>query len=222
MEFDKILPSEIIFEKKLVRSKYSSIFLITLRTHLCIMKVHHGRHPPQPYDAVDREFDIHVREYTAYRRLQSKGLCGRIVPHLLGRLYKFNPSLCTPHLDHFTRDEYPPSAIFIEYIPGMEVIGLHNFSETRMDNFITGIQAIHQALVLHGDTKPRNMMVLKNEPERIMWIDFDRAETYDEDSITDRQRGFLAEEADIVQDLKDCFREDCITGVLKEAYLFYC
>ena len=84
------------------------------------------------------------------------------------------------------------------------MIDLHNFSETRMDNFISGIGVIHQALVLHGDTKPRNMMVFKDEPTRVLWIDFDRAQTYNEDTITDRRRGFLADEEEIVRDLREC------------------
>ncbi|RAK99288.1 uncharacterized protein BO80DRAFT_494873 [Aspergillus ibericus CBS 121593] len=222
MELTQVTPAEILFKEKLSMSEFSAIFLVVVREQLCVMKVHHGRGPREYYEPVNRELDIHVREYTAYCRLKNKGLCGCVVPNLLGRLRKFDPKLCRPHLDTFISDKYLPSALLLQYIPHMEMIHLHNFSENRMDNLIMGIQAIHQALVRHRDPKPRNMMVLKNDPGRVMWIDFDRAETYDEDTITERQEELLAEEEDIVRELKECLQADCLGGELKESYLFYC
>lgn len=61
---------------------------------------------------------------------------------------------------------------------------------------IRGIQDIHRALVLHCDAKPRNMMIVRGDPEdeRVVWLDFDRAQTYYADSLTERQRGFIEDE----------------------------
>ncbi|KAJ6125012.1 hypothetical protein N7471_012329 [Penicillium samsonianum] len=77
-------------------------------------------------------------------------------------------------------DEYPPSAIFLEYIIGLEMITLENYTQQRMDNIVSGIQQIHKALVRHRDPKQRNMMAVTGTIERVVWMDFDRAETYDE------------------------------------------
>lgn len=101
--------------------------------------------------------------------LRARGSGGGVVPNLFGRLRNFDPKLHRPHLDSFIGDKYLPSALFLQYFPQMEMVHLHNFSEERMDNLIMGIQAIHQALVEHGDPKLRNMMVIKDDPSRVMW-----------------------------------------------------
>lgn len=129
---------------------------------------------------------------------------------------KFDPSLCEPHLDAFLDDEYLPSAIFIEYIPGMEMLDIETCTEPRFNNIIQGIKEIHKALVEHGDPKPRNIMVFKDDPERVVWIDFDRADTFDEDSITERQRQRLDEEEQMVSELVDC-----LVSAAYDSILFY-
>ncbi|KKA24689.1 hypothetical protein T310_1272 [Rasamsonia emersonii CBS 393.64] len=48
-----------------------------------------------------------------------------------------------------------------------------------MENFIKGIKEIQNALIQHSDVHPRNMMVVDGDPERAIWIDFDRAQTFD-------------------------------------------
>lgn len=66
----------------------------------------------------------------------------------------------------------------------------------------------------------------------------DRAETYNECTITDRQRGLLAEGEEIVREFKESLVSDGFpirnslinifqqadrhTGELKESYIFYC
>ncbi|PTU23650.1 hypothetical protein P175DRAFT_0505470 [Aspergillus ochraceoroseus IBT 24754] len=221
MEFNNVIPTEINFERRLFSSEFSVIFLVTIRNQKCIMKVHHGRGPRRYYEPEDRELDIHVLETTAYTRLKDKGLCDQgIVPYFLGSIRKFDPSSCQPHLKMFLHDEYLPSALFLEYIPNLEMIQLHNYTQQRMHNILSGIREIHNALVQHNDPKPRNMMVVGNE--RVVWIDFDRAETYDEEQITDEQRYLLQEEEEIVIGFKECIEADCTKGKLDEAYLFYC
>lgn len=144
-------------------------------------------------------------ETTAYTRLKERGLCDRgIVPNFLGSMRKFDPSSCLPHLRMFLDDEYPPSALFLEYIAGLEMITLENYTPQRMDNIICGIQQIHKALVRHCDPKPRNMMVVTGTTERVVWIDFDRAETYDEHQITSEQEELLREEEESLVGIHTC------------------
>jgi tRNA A-37 threonylcarbamoyl transferase component Bud32 len=128
------------------------------------------------------------------------------VPNFLGVMRKFHPALCSPphHLEKFIDDEYLPSAIFLEYIPNLEMIIPENFTEKRMDGFIEGIHQIHKAFVLHNDPKPRNMMVVRGDPaERVVLLDFDRAETYDEDAITDEQVQWISEEEETIVVFKE-------------------
>jgi hypothetical protein len=84
------------------------------------------------------------------------------------------------------------------------MISLENYTEQRIDNLIEGIRQIHKALVQNRDPKPRNMMVVADTPETVVWLDFDRAETYDEDKITAEQKDLLDEEEEIVKGFKTC------------------
>lgn len=159
-------------------------------------------------------------ESTAYTRLRDKGLCDRgIVPRFLGSMRKFDQSLCQPYLEMFLDDEYPPSAIFLEYIPNMEMITLNNYTQQRMDNLIAGIREIHKALVLHGDLKPRNMMVMKDDPERVIWIDFDRAVTYEEASITDSEKSLLEDEEITLVYFKQFMVSSPVIGIYGSSFL---
>lgn len=56
--------------------------------------------------------------------------------------------------------------------------------------------------VLHSDIHPRNMMILEDDPERAIWIDFDRAQTFNTD-LTERQGGWIAFEKEIVDEMAD-------------------
>lgn len=159
-------------------------------------------------------------ETTAYTRLRDKGLCDQgIVPRFLGSMRKFDQSLCQPYLEMFLDDEYPPSAIFLEYIPNMEMITLNNYTQQRMDNLIAGIREIHKTLVLHGDLKPRNMMVVKDDPERVIWIDFDRAATYEEASITDSEKSLLEDEEITLVYFKQFMVSSPVIGIYGSSFL---
>ncbi|KGY14883.1 hypothetical protein PABG_12277 [Paracoccidioides brasiliensis Pb03] len=87
------------------------------------------------------------------------------------------------HLKVFL-NENPSSAIFLEYIPNMEMIYLHDFTKKQGEALIRGIREIHKALVLHCDAKLRNMMIVKNDPESVVCLDFDRAQTSHAESLT--------------------------------------
>ncbi|OQE11538.1 hypothetical protein PENVUL_c002G00643 [Penicillium vulpinum] len=101
-------------------------------------------------------------------------------------------------------DEYPPSAIFLEYITGLEMITLEDYTQQRMDKIVSGIQQIHKALVRHRDPKPKNMMVVTDTAERVVWMDFDRAETYNGHQVTSEQEELLRVEEEIVVDIGEC------------------
>lgn len=47
-------------------------------------------------------------------------------------------------------------------------------------------------------------MVVTGTTERVVWMDFDRAETYDENQITSEQEQLLRHEEEIVVDISAC------------------
>lgn len=97
----------------------------------------------------------------------------------------------------FLDDKLPPNAIIIEYIPNMKQIDLSNFSRQRVETFRDILFQMHQANILHGDPKPRNMMIAKN---RILWIDFDSAQTFLENqALTSIQQKWFKEEVELME-----------------------
>ncbi|PGH26459.1 hypothetical protein AJ80_01772 [Polytolypa hystricis UAMH7299] len=203
MELEDVRPAEIVFEDMLSASIISPVFLVVVRGQRCVMKVHHGRGPPKHNERQDRELDMHVIESTAYRRLKEQGVCEKgIVPKFFGTMDKFDPKPCHPGLDDFINDEYPPSAIFLEYIPNLEMFQRHNYTKARMDNCLMGIRKIHEALVEHGSSWSDNILVVKDDPERVVWIDFSAASTYDKHLITERDKFHLMGEETAVEELQ--------------------
>lgn len=173
-----------------------------------VSQQHHGRGPKQPYESPHREKNIYLCESTAYRRLAQAGVCARgITPQFYGATENIDPTLCQPHLKAFLRDEYRPTAILLEYIPNMEELNWKNYTEKRMQNFIDGISEIHNALVEHSDIHPRNMMDVNGDPERAIWIDFDRAQTFS-DELTERQKGWIRFEKLLVKEMADFMVRD--------------
>lgn len=142
----------------------------------------------------DREHNIFVCVSKVYWRLKEHGLCDRgIVPQFYGTIEKIDPRDYHPHLKKFLNDQYPPNAILLEYIPNMEMLDpLSNVTKRRIENFISGIREIHKALIEHSDVCPRNMMVLRDDPDdRVIWLDFDRAQTFDQDTLTEKQKEWM-------------------------------
>ncbi|KAL1961068.1 hypothetical protein VTO42DRAFT_4956 [Malbranchea cinnamomea] len=140
MELYGVRPAEVVFKKKLFAPEFAEIFLVVVRGQQCVMKGHYGE----------------------------PGICDQgIVPQFFGTMDKFDPKPCQPHLCTFVNDEYPPSAIFLEYIPNLEMLDLNNYTQAQMNKFLVGVHEIHKALVEHA----RNMLIVRDDPERVVWID---------------------------------------------------
>lgn len=144
---------------------------------------------------LERETDDHVCEKVAYERLKEHGLCvSGIIPDFYGSIKDLDPNLCQPHLDMFRDDKNPPNALLLEYTPGLEIVLPQHYTPQRAKNLVSGIRQIHKAAVLHCDVKPRNMMVVKGDPQRIVWLDFDRVQTYDKRKMSKRQMQSILDE----------------------------
>lgn len=100
----------------------------------------------------------------------------------------------------FAKDTLPPNAILIEYIENVQQLGLDNFSEHRLKKLRHILDDIHQARVLHGDTKPRNMMIVSGKQERVLWSDFDSAQTFPEEKpLSPKQEKWFKEEVEMIE-----------------------
>lgn len=118
----------------------------------------------------------------------------------------------------FLDDRLPLNAVLIEYIPNLQPIDLSNSSEKRLAKLRKILDDIHRAKVLHGDPKPRNMMVSSGEYDRVLWIDFDSAQTFSEDDLPSRQEKWIKEEVEMI----DYFVNALVsTSVLATAFADY-
>lgn len=152
-------------------------------------------------DPTYREFDMFISECAAYRRLKARGLCEeQVIPDFYGVIEDIDPLLWQPHLDQFLKDKLRPRAVLIEYVPGLQTIDLSTYSEYRLAKFKIILTHIHEARVLHDDPMPRNMMV-HEDSDRVLWIDFDRAQTFREDiPLTSREQKWFADESALVDE----------------------
>lgn len=120
--------------------------------------------------------------------MKEHGICDRgITPQYYGSLKDIDVQHILPQLEPFLNIKHAPSAIFLKYVPHMQDILPQLYTERRLQNFISGIREIHKALVLHCDENQRSIIV-ENGPERAIWIDFDRAQTYHAESLGQRQK----------------------------------
>lgn len=79
------------------------------------------------------------------------------------------------------------------------------FNKQRMDGFYAALHKIHRLGILHGDIELRHMQ-MQPSSGRILWIDFDHAQTFVPDSIpSDWLRRFEDEKRYL-----DCFMEDLV------------
>lgn len=99
----------------------------------------------------------------------------------------------------FDGDKLSPNAILIEYIPNMQPMNLDNFSSQYLHEPAHIPEDIHLAGVLHGDPKPRNMMISRDRG-RALWIDFDSAQTFSETESLSTKQGVRIEEENEMMD----------------------
>jgi hypothetical protein len=98
-------------------------------------------------------------------------------------------------LDMFLDDPWPPNAVLIEYVADMYQMDLSTFSKSRLASLRAILGEIHDAKIYYGDAYPRNMMVVSGKPDRVLWIDFNSAQTLPEnDLLTPRQQKWMVRE----------------------------
>ncbi|KAE8400505.1 hypothetical protein BDV37DRAFT_257344 [Aspergillus pseudonomiae] len=201
-------------------SETSSVFQVSLQGRLCLMKVYHTIEK-QPWHPNYREIDPFLCESAAYARLKERGLCQEgVVPDFYGVIEQIDPIQWRPHLNRFLKDKLRPNAILLEFIPNIKQIDLATYTEDRAAALLEILDKIHDAGVCHGDPYPRNMVV-QPETGRVLWIDFDRAQTVSDSSITNRQRSWMEDDTLMTSELLDLLAKDVNLGQLVHAWGYY-
>jgi RIO-like serine/threonine protein kinase len=81
-------------------------------------------------------------------------------------------------------------ALLLEYLPNARRMSESIITEERALLALGGVQYIQRALIGHGDLQSRNVLVTKDD--RVVWIDFDRAEVVD--SVDESVKNYFKKE----------------------------
>ncbi|OOF90573.1 hypothetical protein ASPCADRAFT_135035 [Aspergillus carbonarius ITEM 5010] len=211
--------SEISFINQIREPDVSSIFHVVWHSKECVLKYHSAE--PSPADPPNRAIDPFKCESAAFARLHEHGLCNQgYVPRFCGLIEQINPGDWSPHLNNFLEDRLCPNALLLEYIPNLHPITLSNFSKKRAHQLHHILLEIYRAGIYHGDPYPRNMMVQEDE-DRVLWVDFDRAQTLTPDSLQQYQVEWLEEEADMMDYFVKALTADARDGRIYRTWACY-
>ena len=157
-------------------------------------------------------------EYSAYAHLVHYGVCQRgTVPNCYGW-----SNLSKQHVERIQElevisinsqrlvEERAPKGLLLEFIDGATKLSWRNITEKLADQVVRGLYDVHTAYVQHGDIHSRNILIRPDG--RIVWIDFDRAET-----------PFLKtfEKGSLLLELEKCWGY-VYTGLVRRSFIIVC
>ncbi|OJD10962.1 hypothetical protein AJ78_08162 [Emergomyces pasteurianus Ep9510] len=192
--------AKVEFEETLNVSEASSIFHISYCGKPRVLKVFHNNGDPGYARDRIRDLDRSRCEIRAYCRLKQSKICDSgAVPNFYGFMLAIDPANCAPYLDAFRHDTNFPCAILIEYLPNSLTMNCVTYTTERMQKAVIGIQQIHLALVEHNDPYPKNILIVPGDQERVIWIDFDIAIVYPNDTHIENRHGSIVFETEVVE-----------------------
>ncbi|KAL3468845.1 serine/threonine protein kinase [Aspergillus californicus] len=197
-------PSKIHIIREIACSDASSIFEVDLDGQLF-----HDNGDPG-FTEKGRDLNRYRCEVNAYKKLLTCGTRG-FVPTFYGFIDQIDPAAFHPAFQHFARDKLKPSAILLEYLPNAEPLNCVNYSVALYPQAIERLKEIHRAGVLHRDLYPRNLLLVRGNPDRLVWIDFDVATTFTD--FSPEQLARCDHEIALVTDLGELLREDEAEGL---------
>jgi hypothetical protein len=164
------------------------------------MQFHNNGDPGYARDRI-RDLGRSRCEIRAYCRLKRFKICDSgALPNFYGFMQAIDPANCTPYLDAFRHYAGLPSAILIEYLPKPLVMNCVTYTKERMRKAVIVIQQIHLALVEHNDPYPKNILIVPGDRERVVWIDFDVAIVYPNNTcIGEKGRRRIEFETEVVE-----------------------
>lgn len=171
-------PSNVNIIRQITCSDSSAIFEVDLDRQKYALKLFHNNGDPG-YTEKGRDLNRFRCELNAYKKLLTSGVCARgFVPKFYGYINRMNPAAFHPALQSFARDKLKPRAILLEYLPNAESLNCVNYSDALYPQAIEGMHEIHRAGVHHQDIYPKNLLLVRGNPDRLVWIDFDVATTF--------------------------------------------
>ncbi|QKX56839.1 uncharacterized protein TRUGW13939_03946 [Talaromyces rugulosus] len=173
MDFSKI---HII--RQITCSDASSIFEVDLDGQKYALKVFHDNGDPG-FTENGRDLNRFRCEFNAYKKLLTSDVCARgYVPKFYGCINRMDPAAFHPALQHFAQDKLQPRAILLEYLENAKSLNCVNYADALYPQAIEGMKEIHIAGVHHRDIYPKNLLLIRGNPDRLVWIDFDVATTF--------------------------------------------
>ncbi|KAJ5569497.1 uncharacterized protein N7459_008927 [Penicillium hispanicum] len=171
-------PSRIKIVRDITHSDASSIFEIDLDGQKYALKLFHDNVNPG-YTEKGRDLNRFRCESNAYKKLLAAGVCERgFVPKFYGYIHELDPAAFYPTLQHFGRDKFKPRAILLEFLPDSESLNCVNYFDALYPQAVEGMKEIHRAGVHHQDVWPKNLLLVRGDPDRLVWVDFDVATTF--------------------------------------------
>ena len=171
-------PSNLHIIRQITCSDSSAVFEVDLNGQKYALKVFHDNGDPG-YTEKGRDLNRFRCEFNAYKKLLTSGVCARgFVPKFYGYINQIDPAIFHPALQSFTQDKLKPRAILLEYLPNAESLNCVNYLDILYPQAIKGMQEIHRAGVHHQDIYPKNLLLVRGNPNRLVWIDFDVATTF--------------------------------------------
>ncbi|KAE8337279.1 hypothetical protein BDV24DRAFT_177796 [Aspergillus arachidicola] len=193
----EIDPSNINILSEISHSDASSIFKVDVDGQKYALKLFHDNGDPG-YTKNGRDLNRFRCESNAYEKLLTSGVCERSILHSI-------------LLRHFARDKFKPRGILLEYLPNAESLNCVSYSDTLYPQAIEGMKEIHKAGVHHRDIYPRNILLVRGNPDRLVWSDFDVATTFND--FGPEQQASCDHEIALVKGLGDLLREDQAEGL---------
>ncbi|KAE8352457.1 serine/threonine protein kinase [Aspergillus coremiiformis] len=168
-----------------------SIFEVDLEGQKDALKLFHDNGNPG-YTEKGRDLNQFRCESNAYKKLFTSGVC--------------------------ERSFLKPRAILLESLPNAESVNCVNCSDVLYCQAIEGMKEIHQAGV-HRDIYPKNLLLVRGNPDRLVWIDFDVATT----SFTDFGPEQLARgdhETALVKGFGEALKDDQAEGLPSDTKIY--
>ncbi|RAH80108.1 serine/threonine protein kinase [Aspergillus japonicus CBS 114.51] len=162
----------------------SAIFEVDLNGHKYALKVFHDN-GDSGYTEKGRDLNRFRRDLDAYKKLLTSGVCARGFPR--------------------------PRAILLEYFPYAESLNCVDYSDAHLPQAIEGMHEIHRAGVHHQDIYPKNLLLVRGNPGRLVWIDFDVATTFTD--FGPKQLARCDYEIALVKGLAEGMRDDQAEGL---------
>ncbi|KAI2709293.1 hypothetical protein CBS147332_6352 [Penicillium roqueforti] len=166
-----------------------------------------------------RDLNQSCCEFNAYQKLLTSGACERnFIPKFYGYIDRVDPAAFRPFLQDFAHNKVNPSAILLEYLPNAEKLNCVNYSDALYSQAIKGLKEIHKAGVQYRDVYPRNMLLVRGNPDRMVWIVFGIATTFT--NFGPEQLAYCQHEIALIEGLGELLREDQAEGLPPNTKLY--